>query len=316
MELRLDIRSAELLQRRLEDVVRGSGPVLGPVLLPIVRRPAKRLRPALLLAMAGDRRDRAAIGCAAAVELLHLSSLIHDDLMDEAPQRGGTRSVHVTHGAGMAIVAGDLLVAEAISALGEVDPGCAADGLRAYAGMCRGQAGEVDAQGRFIGVDEHLDILAGKTGALLAASCSIGARLAGTPSGPAARFGESVGVLFQIVDDLLDLCATAAQAGKPVGQDLANGVYTLPALLAARHHGTAFTGELDRGDLDAAREMAADGAILGEVLQYARRCAAAAEESLRELPARPGLSALAGELLERATMIRAAARRATVPVPR
>jgi geranylgeranyl pyrophosphate synthase len=290
--------------------------VLRPVLLPVLRRPAKRLRPALLLALAGGRIDRAAISCAAAVELLHLSSLIHDDLMDEAVQRGGTRSVHVTHGAGMAIVAGDLLVAEAIAALGEVDPRCAAEGLRAYAEMCRGQAGELHAQNRLIEVDRHLEILAGKTGALLSASCSIGAVLADIPSGPAARFGQAVGVLFQIVDDLLDLCATAADAGKPVGQDLVNGVYTLPALLAARRHGRAFTDELERGDLAAVREMAGDGAILAEVLHHARRYAVVAEESVRRLPAHPALTALPGELLERATMIRASALRTTAQAAR
>ncbi|MEU4221895.1 polyprenyl synthetase family protein [Actinoplanes sp. NPDC026623] len=313
MELCLDIRTAGLLQRRLEEAVRGAGPVLRPVLLPVLHRPAKRLRPALLLAMAGGRRDRAAISCAAAIELLHLSSLIHDDLMDESPQRGGLRSVHVTHGPGMAIVAGDLLVAEAIAALGEVDPRCAADGLRAYAEMCRGQAGEIDAQRQLIDVDRHLEILAGKTGALLSAACSIGAVLGGGPSEPAARFGMSVGMLFQIVDDLLDLCATAAEAGKPVGQDLANGVYTLPSLLAARHHGSAFADVLDRGDLEAAAEMAGEGEILAEVLHYARHYAAVAEASLRELPARPVLAALPDELLERATMMRASALRPTAP---
>ncbi|GLW33342.1 polyprenyl synthetase family protein [Actinoplanes regularis] len=316
MEIGLDIRSAELLQRRIEEAVQGSGPVLRPVLLPVLRRPAKRLRPALLLAMAGERRDRAAISCAAAVELLHISSLVHDDLMDEAPQRGGVRSVHVTHGAGMAIVAGDLLVAESIAALGEVDPRCATDGLRAYAEMCRGQAGEVDAQGRFIDVDEHLEILSGKTAALLSAACSIGAVLAGDPAGPAARFGRSLGMLFQIVDDLIDLCATAAEAGKPVGQDLANGVYTLPALLAARRYGTAFTEALDSGELDAARDLAREGGILAEVLRYARGYATAAEESLCELPARPGLAVLPGELFERATRLCTSVQRATVPAVR
>lgn len=316
MELRLDTGSAELLQRRIEEAVAGSGPVLRPALLPVLRRPGKRLRPALLLATAGERLDRKRITCAAAVELLHISSLIHDDLMDGSPQRGGVRSVHVTHGPGLAIVAGDLLMAESIAALGEVDPRCASAGLWAYTEMCRGQAGEAGARGRFIDVAEHLEILSGKTAALLSAACSIGAALAGTPTEPAARFGRSLGMLFQIVDDLIDLCAVAAVAAKPVGQDLANGVYTLPVLLAARRLGGTFTDMVERGDLDGARDLARGGEVLAEVLEYGRRYAAAAEASLHELPARPVLAALPGRLLERATMLRASVLPVAVPAAR
>lgn len=304
----VDAQLSEALESRLGEIARTSGPALTAVLTPVLQRPGKRMRPRLLLALAGDRAGPAAINCAAGVELLHQSSLIHDDLMDQAPLRGGTPAVHAVHGPAMAVVAGDFLVAAGMEALASMDGRHATAGLRAYTEMCRGQALETASRYRLLEVDEYLGVIAGKTGALIRAACTIGAQLAGlNPArvARAGRFGLALGVLYQLVDDLLDLCATPAQAGKPVGQDLANGIYTLPALLAARRHGNAFTEQLRRGaaGLAAARDMAAHGEILAEAALYAGRYAMTAERSAGALPPGPvrdWLAELPGRLLDRA----------------
>ncbi|MEV6303137.1 polyprenyl synthetase family protein [Actinoplanes sp. NPDC051861] len=301
---------AEALEKRLDEIVQTSGPVLGKVLDPVLRRRGKRLRPRLLLAIAGEAAGSPAITCAAGVELLHLSSLIHDDLMDQAPARGGAPAVHAAHGPAMAVVSGDFLVAAGIGALSSADDGRpAAAGLRAYADMCRGQAMETASRHRLLDVDDYLRVIAGKTGALFRAACLIGARLAGLDRAKVARagrFGLAAGVLYQLVDDLLDLCATSAETGKPVGQDLANGVYTLPALLASRRYGGAFTRHLGRGPdgLAVARDMATREDVLIEVAGYARRYAAVAERGADALPPGPvrdRLTELPGRLLDRVT---------------
>ncbi|MFF0234370.1 polyprenyl synthetase family protein [Micromonospora sp. NPDC005254] len=304
----VDARLSEALESRLGEIARTSGPALTAVLTPVLQRRGKRMRPRLLLALAGDRAGPAALTCAAGVELLHQSSLIHDDLMDRASLRGGTPAVHAVHGSAMAVVAGDFLVAAGLEALASVDGRHATAGLQAYTDMCRGQALETASRYRLLEVDEHLGVVAGKTGALIRGACTIGARLAGLDPArvaKAGRFGLALGVLYQLVDDLLDLCGTPAQAGKPVGQDLANGVYTLPALLAARLHGRAFTEQLGRGaaGLAAARDMAAHGDILAEATRYARRYATTAERSAGALPPGPvrdWLAKLPDRLLDRA----------------
>jgi len=309
MDLKIGGLPADALEDRLDHVALTSGSALCDVLAPVLRRPGKRMRPRLLLTVAGDQPGAAALTCAAGIEFLHQSSLIHDDLMDQAPLRGDVPTVHSAHGAGMAVVAGDFLVAAGIEALASVDARHAAIGLRAYADMCRGQALETTSRHQILDVEKHLGILADKTGALIGAACMIGAQLADLDSArttQVGRFGLALGVLYQLVDDLFDLCATAAEAGKPVGQDLANGIYTLPILLAARRHGDAFTRHLDRGPagLDAARDLATRPEILDEVTKYAQRYAAIAERNSPALP--PGavasqLTVLPGRLVGRVT---------------
>jgi geranylgeranyl pyrophosphate synthase len=323
MDLGLDPALRVRLQQRLEELIQPAGPSLGTVLTPILRRPAKRIRPALLLTVAdsGGTLFRSgivadALTCAAALELLHQSSLIHDDLMDDAPSRGNLPTVHHTHSSGLALVAGDYLVGAAGAALCDVDVEAARDGLRAYREMCRGQALETVSRHNVIDVERHLEILRGKTGALLRAACTLGARLADLGPQATTAYGEyglSFGTLFQIVDDLLDLVSTPDLAGKPIGQDLPNGVYTLPVLLAARRYGDSFTRHLKPGDHELsaarARTMARRDVVLAEVLAYACQCATAAQDSLRDVPDSPvrtRLAALPFTFLERAVGMKVA----------
>ncbi len=199
----------------------------------------KRLRPVLALsaATAGERpASREDLLGAIAVELVHLASLYHDDVIDEATVRRNVKSVNARFGNLVAIVAGDYLLARsaAIAAsLGTEIAGLLADTLGR---LCQGQVNEVRSAFQVTRTEaDYFDAIAGKTAALMSASCRIGAITGGAPRDEVdalTAFGQSLGMVFQLRDDVLDLVATDGELGKPPGQDLAEGIYTLPVLLA------------------------------------------------------------------------------------
>ncbi|MFF3838316.1 polyprenyl synthetase family protein [Streptomyces sp. NPDC001930] len=227
----------------IDSVVRADPLVIPPALAGVFSG-GKRLRPLLALATAyagrtpSARTRGRAVGGARAVELLHLASLVHDDIMDEAMTRHGVATISARAGNSRALLAGDFLIGHAHAA---------AAGLGAEAGillgdtlvrLCEGQAEEVSTvfdAGR--GEASYFRAIGGKTGALIDAACRIGALAAGldAPTTQAlGRFGHHLGVGFQLLDDMLDLTQSHADSGKPVGHDIANGVYTYPTLWALR----------------------------------------------------------------------------------
>ena len=206
----------------------------------------KRIRPVLALAFAdalgGD--VAAALPVACAIEMIHTYSLIHDDLpcMDDDSLRRGKPTNHVVYGECTATLAGDALQSLAFETLlsaqlpAPVLVRCA--GLLAeaagYRGMCQGQFLDMIGEGHFLTADQLTEINTRKTGALLAASCAIGAAAAGAEEEKieaASRFGRLLGLAFQIRDDVLDVISTDAQLGKPVGSDAEEQKNTYMALL-------------------------------------------------------------------------------------
>jgi len=201
----------------------------------------RRLRPALVICSAiaaGGRHavSERVIDAATAVELLHLASLYHDDVLDAAPLRRGRPSANALWGNHAAVLSGDLLLAHAYRVAAELG----APELRRFAhtltALCSGQIAESTTQFD-VGRDfAHYDAsIRGKTAALLATSCWLGASTGGARSAAAealACFGTELGVAFQIVDDVLDLYGHGLQIGKPAGSDLRQGVFTLPVLMA------------------------------------------------------------------------------------
>ena len=198
----------------------------------------KRLRPALvglssrLWAGCGPRAD----STGAAIELTHLATLYHDDVIDEADTRRGVPSANGKWGNIVAILVGDFLFARASSIAADVGgevPRVLAD---AIARVVQGQVRELEhLYDCRRPVDHYYATVDDKTGALLEASARLGAVLGGCPEGQAERlrlFGAAFGMAFQIADDLLDLSATQEDLGKPPGTDLRDGVYTLPLLYA------------------------------------------------------------------------------------
>jgi heptaprenyl diphosphate synthase len=253
----------------------------------------KRLRPVLALATATSGiqpASREDLLGAVAVELVHLASLYHDDVMDEATMRRNVESVNARFGNLVAIVAGDFLLArsaEIAAGLGTEIAGLLATTLGE---LCQGQVAEVHAAFK-IGrtEDDYSNAIAGKTASLMATSCRIGALTGGLPRlqiDAFTTFGRYFGMIFQVRDDILDVVGTEAELGKPAGQDLAEGIYTLPVLLAladpvAGPELRPLLGQpLGQPERDKARSIVAEsGAIEGSVVvarRYAELAAAAA----------------------------------------
>jgi heptaprenyl diphosphate synthase len=199
----------------------------------------KRLRPVLALATAtslSGAASREDLLGAVAVELVHLASLYHDDVMDEATVRRNVDSVNARFGNLVAIVAGDFLLARSA----EIAAGLGTEIAQLLAAtlgeLCRGQVAEVHAAFRVDRTeDDYSRAIAGKTASLMSTSCRIGALTGGLPREQVeafTAFGRYFGMIFQVRDDILDIVGSEAELGKPAGQDLAEGIYTLPVLLA------------------------------------------------------------------------------------
>ncbi len=230
---------AERLESTIAAAARCASPWLAGGLRPLLARPGKRLRPALLFATAacGRAMDRAAaVKCAASLELMHLSSLIHDDLMDEADTRGGLPTLHKSIGPAGAIVGGDYLLAIGGRLAAEVAADAAVVWHQSYADLCLGQACETANRYRVdVTTDEYLAAVRGKTAALMRAACRLGALcgwLRPAEVDAFTEFGEAFGMVFQLVDDVMDVFSSPDLWAKPVEQDVPNGVYT-PCVLAA-----------------------------------------------------------------------------------
>lgn len=209
----------------------------------------KRLRPALCLltAQLGPRpADPEVLDSAVVVELTHLATLYHDDVMDDAPLRRGVPSAQYIYGNSSAILAGDVLFARASSIVAQLGPQAVLLHAQTFERLCMGQLHETI--GPRAGEDpiaHHIQVLADKTGSLIAASGRYGVLYSGGDHELAeeiAQFGEKVGVAFQIADDVIDLVSDPEVTGKTPGTDLLEGVPTMPTLLLRRH---ATNGTLD-----------------------------------------------------------------------
>lgn len=200
----------------------------------------KRLRPMLTLmtSLLGDGVNDDVRTAAVIVELTHLATLYHDDVMDSATMRRGAPAAHELWGNTVAILTGDLLFAKASQLVAELGPEALRIHAETFERLCLGQLHETI--GPSEGADRiahYLDVLAGKTGSLIATSARYGALFGGAPAEVVeamAEFGEKVGIAFQIADDVIDLSADAEVTGKNPGTDLREGVDTMPVLLLRR----------------------------------------------------------------------------------
>lgn len=201
----------------------------------------KRLRPVLTSVCAGlgpTPEAEAVVKAATVVELSHLASLYHDDVMDSAPTRRGAPSAQHLWGNNRAILAGDVLFAEASSLVADLGPYSVRHHAKAFERMCIGQLNEsFGPEEDDDPVDFYIEVLADKTGALVAEAAYFGAIHAGADERTARivqEFGENIGVAFQIADDVIDLGPSSEATGKRPGTDLREGVRTLPVLLLER----------------------------------------------------------------------------------
>jgi heptaprenyl diphosphate synthase len=275
----------------------------------------KRVRPllTLLTAQLGDGITPAVLTAAEAVEITHLASLYHDDVMDEAEQRRGVPSAQAVWGNSVAILTGDLLFARASTLFGSIEGAAAIAQTTTFERLVLGQLHEtVGPQPGEDPIEHYLGVLSDKTGSLLAAAAEWGAAFANAPEAvrPAlAAFGERIGVAFQLIDDVIDLSAVAEETGKTPGTDLRAGVPTLPLLYLRRNALTDAADEalllrietlvaaVDAGDapaesLNRAVADLREHPVTAETTEEARRWAADAVAALESLPAGPVRQAL------------------------
>ena len=259
------------VEARLEQVVGSAHPLLDSAARHLVSAGGKRVRPmlTLLTSQLGEPGGPAVVDAAVVVELTHLATLYHDDVMDEAAVRRGAESANTRWTNTVAILTGDYLFARASDLTAGLGPEVTRIQARTFARLVEGQiaetAGPLDGEDP---VKHHLQVLADKTGSLIATAARLGAMLAGAPERDVetvARFGELYGLAFQLSDDLIDIASETAESGKTPGTDLREGIRTLPVLLvlADTDPAGARLRELLTGDLT-------DDALLAEALRLLR----------------------------------------------
>jgi geranylgeranyl diphosphate synthase type II len=246
----------------------------------------KRLRPALILetckACGGSPADRSALASAGAMELIHTFSLVHDDLpaMDDDDLRRGRPTNHKVYGEAMAILAGDAMVTLAFELIAtDAEPRAVPRLAKELAwasgpqGMIGGQVLDIDGEHVSLSLDQLRQVHRMKTGALLTASCRMGAIAAGANDEQleaVTEYGKHLGIAFQIVDDLLDVTSTPEQLGKATNKDADSGKNTYPKLMGIEASGQAARAHIH----DAVAALAGFGAS-AEGLRAAAQCVVA-----------------------------------------
>jgi secondary thiamine-phosphate synthase enzyme len=305
----LDLVELELARQLLVD----PEPVRAPMRR-LVGAGGKRLRPllAMLSARLGPRRDplRAA-ALAAAIELIHDASLVHDDYVDEAATRRGRPTVAAQEGGSRAVAVGDYYFAKATRVIAELGSAEVSRTIaHAVETICLAQMDDVRLRGRYPGDHPmYVTVVRGKTAALFAAACEAGAELAGAPPPVVERvrrFGDLLGIAFQMADDLLDY---SDHSGKPAGQDIRQRTVSLPLIYAIEdsRHGPRVR-ELLAGELrdEHVREVQALVAASGALSRVGEEARGLVVDAIRELDevdqldgVRPALTEIARSAVDR-----------------
>jgi heptaprenyl diphosphate synthase len=312
----------DLVEDRLRAAVVYADPLVDDAAHHLSDAGGKRLRPllALLSAELGDGSRDEVLDAAVVVELTHLASLYHDDVMDSAPLRRGAPAAHEVWGNSVAILVGDLLFARASATVAHLGPEAVLIQAATFERLCLGQLHE--SMGPRDGddpVQHYLQVLADKTASLIATSARLGAMYGGCAPEvveTVGAFGERIGVAFQLADDVLDLTSDGATSGKTPGTDLREKVPTMPVLLLRER--AAATGDPDDvalvarldGDLSDDAELAETVAALRahDVVRETReRASALISEAvallspLPEGPVRDSFVSFADALVDRAS---------------
>lgn len=287
------------VEQGLLSATKHTDPVAKDAARHLVEAGGKRIRPVLVLlaAQLGNPELEAVTASAVVVELTHLATLYHDDVMDEAPTRRGVPTAQVIWGNNLAILTGDLLFARA----SQLAAGLGTEIIKlqsfTFERLCLGQMHET--VGPLPGdnpTEHYIQVLADKTGSLIASSAQMGLLASGADRAyetPLVEFGEAIGVAFQLIDDVIDI-SEAGPSGKTPGTDLRAGVPTLPVLLLRDLAKTdleakALLAEID-GDLSSDEALAAvvtklrNHPVAAEAEAEARRWAAKAIAAIEPLP--------------------------------
>jgi len=308
LEARLRARMVEV-EAALEEAIQSEAPFVTEAARHLMHAGGKRFRPLLVLLAAetGLPDNDNVITAACVVELTHLASLYHDDVMDEAALRRGAASANARWDNLVAILTGDWLFSKS----SELTSRLGADAVRiqaeTFSRLVEGQILETLGPGDNDPLEHYLRVVAGKTGSLIATSARYGAIFAGAPAEveqALTAYGEKVGVAFQLSDDILDIASDSQESGKTPGTDLREGVPTLPVLMAQQSADPADSrllellasdltdDSLHAETLDLLRKHPAMDQARGYVLDLARE-AGELLEALPEGPVREALNAFA-----------------------
>jgi len=254
----------------------------------------KRLRPMLVLLCAGEAGGEAAVRAATAIELVHMATLVHDDVIDQAPLRRGVPTVAATSGRLRAQATGDLLLSRAFALLATAGDARAVELLaEASVALARGElAQRQDAFDLAIDEERYLQRCRLKTATLFECAC-----LLGFDDERLRRFGADVGLAFQLLDDVLDVSGPPERTGKARGTDLLDGTITLPLIVAAERDPAIRTVDLQALDAAAAEALCDRIAATGALEEVRSRALAMVVTAKRAL-AGPGLEAEQRQLLE------------------
>lgn len=281
----------EQVEERLQSAVSGHPGLVARISEDALAAGGKRLRPTLAFLSSPPGAD-APVRAGAAVELVHMATLVHDDLVDGAAVRRGRTAAWKEHGEAGAKAAGDFLFARAFAVLAEEgDAGRIAVLADAALALARGEAMQrLQRHDPDTRIEDYLQRCALKTGALFEAACILG--------GGSGEFGLLLGIAFQIADDILDCEGETIETGKVPGTDLRDGTPTLPLLLAAREDALV-RAALAGGMLQGALVRVADSGALARSREVARDYARRAQASLDGTVRRAELEALAEAVVER-----------------
>lgn len=227
------------VEYELEAVLYTDSSTINNPLKRLIRAPSKRLRPMFVIAVAhsqGVKIDKKIIQGCAAIELAHIGSLVHDDIIDDASIRWHVPTINSQEGTTQAILIGDYLYAKSFEQAAKAHHEIAMLIGTAQVSLCYGQSLEMEDQFNLARTENSMQKAhLGKTAALFSVSCQIGGICSGLSKkqvSALASFGENFGMAFQLIDDLLDLLSTDELSGKPVGNDISEGIYTLPIILS------------------------------------------------------------------------------------
>ena len=286
--------------RRVEEVLRRAieceEPLLRKMVGEIVAAGGKRLRPRVaLLAFdaCGGGDPEPVIEAAAAFELIHTASLVHDDIIDQSPLRRGRPTVHTAYGLGHAIVAGDFLFTQGFALSGKLPKDVIAVTAEACVRLAEGEVMEQRLLAEEVDEERYLKIIAKKTAEPIRACAMTGAMLAGAPKSVVealGHYGLEIGIAFQIADDVLDIAGNPEETGKVVGQDAKTGVLTLPVGLG--EDAKTFR-EMARGtDPEELRRLLQEAGAIDKAREVATKYAERAKARLAVLPDGPSKDAL------------------------